>query len=148
MRERLSASKQVGAYGDRRANVEGAFQCDRRLSGEHVVLVDDIITSGSTAAECAATMSGAGARFVTVLFVARNQRIIRCGSSNGLKCEEPGCEGQLVMKFNRAKGTAFWGCTQFRGSGCRGTLEWNEGIRRLNALNTRDQIEDLPDIQF
>ena len=57
--------------GERRANVAGAFSASRRAAGGHVVLVDDIVTTGATAAECARTLRAAGARTVGVLAVAR-----------------------------------------------------------------------------
>lgn len=59
----------------RRANVEGAFsaaiQDGPRLSGVHVVLVDDVLTTGATAAQAASALAGLGASEVTVLTFAR-----------------------------------------------------------------------------
>lgn len=57
--------------GERRTNVSGAFVTSRRVSGTHVVLVDDIVTTGATVAECARTLRAEGARAVGVLAVAR-----------------------------------------------------------------------------
>jgi ComF family protein len=57
--------------GERRANVARAFAAAPRVAGAHVVLVDDIFTTGATAAECARTLRAAGARAVGVLAVAR-----------------------------------------------------------------------------
>jgi ComF family protein len=57
--------------GERRANVARAFTASRRVRGAHVLLVDDIVTTGATAAECARTLRAAGARAVGVLAVAR-----------------------------------------------------------------------------
>ncbi len=57
--------------GERRANVARAFSASPRAAGAHVVLVDDIVTTGATAAECARTLRAAGARTVGVLAVAR-----------------------------------------------------------------------------
>lgn len=57
--------------GERRANVARAFAASPRVAGTHVVLVDDILTTGATAAECARTLRAEGARAVGVLAVAR-----------------------------------------------------------------------------
>jgi len=56
---------------ERRTNVARAFSASPRAAGAHIVLVDDIVTTGATAAECARTLRAAGARTVGVLAVAR-----------------------------------------------------------------------------
>jgi ComF family protein len=56
---------------ERRANVRGAFAADTAVAGRHVVLVDDVLTTGATAAECARMLGAAGAARVGVLTVAR-----------------------------------------------------------------------------
>jgi len=57
----------------RRANVRGAFGLRRPegVRGLHVIVVDDILTTGSTAAACAACLRAGGAATVGVLTVAR-----------------------------------------------------------------------------
>jgi ComF family protein len=55
----------------RRANIRGAFQVNRELSGAHVALIDDVLTTGHTAAEIAHTLKRAGAARVEVWVVAR-----------------------------------------------------------------------------
>jgi ComF family protein len=65
---------QVGLRGhDRRENVQGAFRAGpgSGLRGAEVLLVDDVFTTGSTAAECARVLRGAGVRAVDVLTLAR-----------------------------------------------------------------------------
>ena len=42
-------------------NVKGAYEAVRELNGERVLLIDDIITTGATILECAATLYKAGA---------------------------------------------------------------------------------------
>ena len=55
--------------------VQGVFAVDRRaaaaLKDKHVVLVDDVFTSGATAEACTRTLRAAGSRMVTVLCWAR-----------------------------------------------------------------------------
>jgi ComF family protein len=56
---------------ERQANVRGAFAADTAVAGRHVALVDDVLTTGATAAECARMLRAAGAARVGVLAVAR-----------------------------------------------------------------------------
>jgi ComF family protein len=56
---------------ERRANVAGAFLAAPAVAGRHVVVVDDVITTGATVGECARVLRAAGARRVGVLAVAR-----------------------------------------------------------------------------
>jgi ComF family protein len=66
-----------GAPGSpsRTANVHGAFVPGpfgtRRIRGSAVWLVDDVVTSGATVAECARVLRGMGAESVSVLALAR-----------------------------------------------------------------------------
>jgi ComF family protein len=57
----------------RRESVEGAFAVarPRLVRGERVLLVDDVFTTGATAAACAAALKAAGALEVYVLTAAR-----------------------------------------------------------------------------
>ena len=55
----------------RRRNVLNAFACRRDMSGRHILLVDDVVTTGSTVGECARTLRLHGAATISIATVAR-----------------------------------------------------------------------------
>jgi predicted amidophosphoribosyltransferase len=71
VRLRATAPQTDLAAAERRANVAGAFAAAPVVAGRHVVVVDDVITTGATVGECARALRAAGARRVGVLAVAR-----------------------------------------------------------------------------
>ncbi|MEJ2721937.1 MAG: ComF family protein, partial [bacterium] len=57
---------------NRAGNVRGVFTASPSdIGGRHVLLVADLVTTGATAASCAAALYSAGARRVTVLCFGR-----------------------------------------------------------------------------
>lgn len=58
-------------YDARRRNVRGAFNCTGDVSGLHIALVDDVMTTGTSLDELAAALKRAGAREVSCWVVAR-----------------------------------------------------------------------------
>jgi ComF family protein len=75
VRRRRTSSQGGLSGGARRRNVRGAFALRpggaSRLQGRHVVLIDDVLTTGATAEECAKALLAAGAKAVDVLTLAR-----------------------------------------------------------------------------
>jgi ComF family protein len=86
LRKRKATPAQAGlTSAQRRKNVAGAFEIRGRdrMEGGHLLLVDDVFTTGATAAACAAALKRGGAERVTVLTLARADRrrgIVRASS--------------------------------------------------------------------
>lgn len=62
------------AWGQRHKNIRNAFECAQDFSGRHVVLVDDVMTTGATLDELARTLKLHGASRVTNWVAARTDR--------------------------------------------------------------------------
>jgi ComF family protein len=70
-RLRTTAAQTDLTAAERRANVAGAFTASPAVQGRHVVIVDDVVTTGATIGECARALRAAGAGRIGVLTVAR-----------------------------------------------------------------------------
>ena len=116
--------KAAGGFTARRANVEGVFREGPHVPRGHVVIVDDIWTSGSTVMACARQLLSAGATFVTAVSLALDQSIVLSAlEPMAIPCREPACDGTLSLRFNGQTQHGFWGCSEFFGARqCRGGL--------------------------
>lgn len=72
-RTRKTGKQGMLAWSERAKNVRGAFEIPdaEPLCGRHVILVDDVLTSGATCGELAGRLTKAGARRVDILVAAR-----------------------------------------------------------------------------
>lgn len=70
-RTRATAAQAELALDQRHRNVRGAFECDTDFTGQRVILIDDVLTSGASASECARVLKLHGASTVHVMVVAR-----------------------------------------------------------------------------
>jgi ComF family protein len=63
-------------HARRRVNVAGAFSVKqgKQVAGLRILLVDDVMTTGTTASECARALKKAGAKYVALLTLARTDR--------------------------------------------------------------------------
>ena len=83
MRLRATGSQAGLTPRQRRLNVRGAFSVSDssqvQVSGKHILVVDDILTTGATARAAAQTLLKAGAASVWVATLARAQRSVPFG---------------------------------------------------------------------
>lgn len=90
VRSRQTASQTGLTRRQRRANVRGAFAVTRpeRIRGRSVLLIDDVMTTGTTVNECARVLRRAGAKEIFVATVARATKevegaVIRAAAAQG-----------------------------------------------------------------
>jgi len=87
-----STQVQAGlSNSERRKNVAAAFRCRRAgqtLTGQRVLLIDDVMTTGSTAAACARALKQAGAARVVLATVARVDRRLERGAAEPVSIRE------------------------------------------------------------
>lgn len=71
-RKNTAPQARTASLADRLSNVADAFACrDRRAAGRHVIIIDDVCTTGATLKACAAALKAAGAASVWGLTLAR-----------------------------------------------------------------------------
>ena len=71
----VPAQSGLGSAEKRRANVSGSYAASdpELIAGKRILLIDDIVTTGSTLSECARTLLGAGAEKVVCATLARTE---------------------------------------------------------------------------
>lgn len=70
-------------FGERPANVRGAFRPRRGVRGLRLLLVDDVVTSGGTLSECRRALAAAGATAVHAVAAARAERSTETRDEDG-----------------------------------------------------------------
>lgn len=74
LRKKYTLSQaQIAKKQSRHSNIRGAFELasHKEVKGKHIILVDDVVTSGATVKEAALTLKKAGAASVFILTLAR-----------------------------------------------------------------------------
>ena len=75
-RIRFTSTQTRMTRDERDMNVSGAFKCTANLSKKNILLIDDVITTGSTVQACLKVLKDAGAETVDILVIAHPLEII------------------------------------------------------------------------
>jgi ComF family protein len=75
VRTRMTEQQSLTAEDKRQTNVHNAFALTKPMNGEHIVLVDDVMTTGHTINECSRLLKKNGVQKITVLTIARTRLI-------------------------------------------------------------------------
>ena len=70
--KRFLASQTTKSQSERKNEIKGNFFAFKELPGKSIILVDDVITTGSTASECARALKAKGAKKIAVWAIARS----------------------------------------------------------------------------
>lgn len=71
----VEKQSKMGSVEKRKANISGVYRVEdpELIEGKRILLIDDIVTSGSTLSECARMLLQAGAKEVLCATIARTR---------------------------------------------------------------------------
>ncbi|MGG1335489.1 competence protein [Bacillus subtilis] len=113
-------------------NVKDQFSASLHNSLDHVVLIDDVFTTGATMLECAKTLYNAGVKKVTGVVLGVNQFADEF-LDRYIVCEN--CGGRLHLRLNNKNRSAFYGCEHYHQHQCP-TLSYGKGLNRMVTENS------------
>lgn len=127
---------------ERKENVRGAFKVKGEIQEKHLVIVDDILTTGATILECAKVLYQAGASRVTAAVLAFNQFRNPWLNKQGFFLCDICNDGFVRPIFNRFN-EMFFGCSNYHEKNCTNSKDFIEGRRLLNIENNMHFINNI-----
>ena len=137
LRVRFVESQVALTSEERRQQIRGAFKVTarERVKGREILLVDDVLTTGATAAECARELRQAGATKVWVVTPARAlSRIAMESFEVPGKNEFDGFSSQTLLSGSLPSSTAQGSLLQHRG------ISQNYGEQRVGEREVRARL--------
>lgn len=148
-----SYPKQKGLNAQqRRENVRGKFALNSTIDvkGKIVVVIDDVFTTGSSILECTKILLDGGAKKVVPLCLSFHVFPPAIATDKEIPC--PKCKNPMVVRIRKSDGAPFFSCSKYHDAGCKGAINFEEGVRILNELGNPDLSEvekEIPlDIDF
>lgn len=111
---------------ERQENIRDVFKFNGNLQGKKIVLIDDIMTTGATVAECIRSLKKVGAENVVVVVLAINQigRTYWSFNQPGVIC--PKCGEKMHLMINSNNKSFFYLCYD-----CSDTMGYEAGRMQL-----------------
>lgn len=100
----IEGYKQMNA-AQRAEAIKGAFDSKYSWKDEKVLLVDDVLTTGETSAECVRVLRAKGATEVRRVALAKDQQVFERKT-----CE---CGRTMRVRTQKSTGQRFWGCSGY-----------------------------------
>lgn len=126
---------------ERSKNVEGAFSFEGTLNGKRVILIDDIITTGTTLRECVKELKYKGAEAIYIVVLGINQRGIAYFNAEQPTVECNNCNFKMDLLGNSGTKELFYRCRN-----CHSTKNFNVAKNELmEQINSEfeDETEDF-----
>jgi predicted amidophosphoribosyltransferase len=121
-------------------NVKGVFTVKIKLDNKHIIIIDDVFTSGATVFECAKQFYLAGASKVTVVVLGVNQFSNEFMTQRYAKC--PKCGGKMLLRISY-KNIAFYGCENYNKSNhCDYSEDYLSGWHRIIEENSIKSVQE------
>lgn len=111
---------------ERQANIEGVFNYEGDLTGKSVIVIDDIITTGSTIRECIHELNNHGTSQIFVIALAINQMQGTYWSADSAQVTCPNCGKKMHLLVNSHSRHFFYSCYS-----CNNTLSFEAGRAEL-----------------
>lgn len=132
---------------ERFENVRGMFEASQLVKGRNIILLDDILTTGATASECALSLLDKGAASVTVVVLAINQLPpVWDKERQPLPCPNSSCNGYMRLTFRKDGLGAFFGCSNYWNNNCKQAMNFLDGWHAKNRLNVIQPVTIDDDI--
>lgn len=132
---------------ERAENIRNAFRVNTDFNGKDIILIDDVITTGSTVVEICKLLKEHHANSVCIFTLAVNQLLDFNFIQQFKNIQCPECEGKLILKFNTYTGEIFFGCSRYN-NGCKHNCSLQDGLKSLKTINQYQPVNIPLDFEY